>query len=263
MVGLFGNNSWAGRSLLILLLALFGGCAGIGGQHQGGEDFERWINAIDLDDVGTIRADVAAGRLQINQRIPAPAYSQGAPLVALAARAASLDVLRFLISAKADVNARTAAGETPLMLAAYFRNESTGVAERHDEVVRLLVEAGADLENESNSYTALGYAAYNNRPNALRFLLQKGARVDADAEDRTIYINTPLIMAAIQGHKEIVSQLLRAGADPHVRVKGGHTAREFAVKYQNTHVLPMLQCAESLPPGMRYTQVCEGSLANR
>ena len=46
------------------------------------------------------------------------ARKTGEPLLALAARAGSVQVVRYLISAGADINARTPVNETPLMLAA-------------------------------------------------------------------------------------------------------------------------------------------------
>lgn len=233
------------------------GCAGVGGSHRSG-DVDGMLNAIAQDDVSYIQAAVREG-MSVNQRVAAPAYSQGAPLIALAARAASIRTLRYLIAAGADVNARTPVNETPLMLAAYFREEGANPEERHDEALRLLIEAGAQLENDPAFYTPLAYAAYNDRRRALRILIDKGARVDGDAVGRMAYSNTPLIMAAIQGHREAVRALLRAGADPHVRVQDGGTAREYAVKYRHSHVVPLLVCAESVPSGLRYAQHCEGA----
>lgn len=242
--------------VVLFAVAVLGGCAGTGGNFLGGIDADGLNNAIALDDSGVIRGAVSRG-LDVNQRIPAPGYSTGAPLIALAARSASIGTLRYLISAGADVNARTPALETPLMLAAYFRDDGVTSTERHDEAVRILVEAKAHLENEPHNYTPLAYAAYNNRQNALRLLLSRGARVDGDAEERLVYINTPLMMAAIQGHRDVVRLLLQAGADPQVRIKDGGTARELARKYRHSHVEPLLVCAESMPPGARYSQHCE------
>ena len=234
------------------------GRAGIGGSHSGGVDVDDMLNAIAQDDVALVRSAVARG-LNVNQSIQAPGYSSGAPIIALAARAASIQTLRFLISAGADVNARTPVNETPLMLAAYFREEGESSAERHDQAVRILLDAGAHIENLSYNYTALAYAAYNDRQRAMRFLIERGARVDADAVNRIVYVNTPLMMATIQGHREAVRTLLRAGADPLVRVHGGYTAREFAVKYRHTHIEPLLACAEQLPPGVSFIERCDNA----
>ena len=140
---------------------LVAGCAGVGGNHRGGVDVDSMLNAIAQDDVAYIQAAVGRG-LNVNQSIEAPGYSSGAPMIALAARAASIRTLRYLITAGADVNARTSVNETPLMLAAYFREDGESSVDRHDEAVRILLAAGAHLENPYN-YTPLAYAAYNDR----------------------------------------------------------------------------------------------------
>lgn len=259
------NSFMAGPARVLAGLAVvtfLAGCAGIGGSYQAGIDVDGILHSIDQDDVPSLQAAVNRGAVGVNQRVPAPGYSTGAPLIALAARAGSLQILRFLIASGANVNASTPVNETPLMLAAYFGGDESGApADRHDAAVRLLVEAGASLENVPNNYTPLAYAAYNNRQRALRYLLEHGARVDADAVNRTAYVNTPLMMAAMQGHREAVRMLLRAGADPLVRIHGGHTAREFAVKNRHSHVEPLLACAEAVPPGRRYAQQCDGHVA--
>lgn len=259
------RNFYLARAMRVLggvaAALVIGGCAGVGGDYRSGIDAESIINAIEQDDPSSLRAMVSRGTITVNQRLPAPGYSGGAPLIALAARAGSIETLRYLIAAGADLNASTPVNETALMLAAYFRGENNDSFERHDAAVRLLVEAGASLENVPNNYTPLAYAAYNNRQRALRFLIERGARLDADARGGTVYVNTPLMMAAIQGHRDVARVLLLAGADPLVRVSNGHTAREFALKYNQTHVEPLLACAEKMPPGMRYAQHCEGRVA--
>src|SRR5690606_35117370 len=112
--------------------------------------------------------------------------------------------------------------------------EATGQAfQRHEEAVKLLVSSGADLENLPYHYTPLAYAAYQGNERVVRYLIDRGARVNADARDGGTYVNTPLMMAAIQGHERIARSLLQAGADADVRVYGGHTAAEFAAKYNH------------------------------
>ena len=232
-------------SALVILIAVVQGCA-----HT---DFSRtdavaFYDAIERDDVAYIRAAVQSGALNVNQSISVPGYVEGAPVITVAARSAALGILRYLIAAGADVNARTSIGETALMLAAFFSSEDGGRGrsprERHDEAVRMLIAAGADIDNHAHHYTPLCYAAYHGHDTAVSLLLARGARVNGPAEDGGTYVNTPLMMAAIQGHMSTALQLLSAGADPTIRVHGGHTAAEFAAKYRHAELAHLLRCAE-------------------
>lgn len=232
---------------LALITVLLSGCATVGYQG-GGADADGLLNAIVADQVGPLKSAIESGRVSVNQRIPAPVYAEGTPLLTIAARAGSLEVLRYLIRAGADVNARTPAGETALMLAAYFRDEdASGNARfaRHERAVHLLVEAGAVIDNDFANYAPLSYAAYQGHDHIIRYLLQRGALVDGYAPDGLYYVNTPLMMAAMQGHRSAVQLLLQAGANPALRVKDGHTAAELAAKYNGGSLVTVLRCAET------------------
>lgn len=229
-------------------------------------DVDHFLNAIVADNVDQVRAAVESGAVHANARIPAPSYMEGTPLITIAARSASLRVLRYLLSAGANVNARTPAGETALMLAAYFRHEDNGRVsiEQHEETVRILLAAGADLENEPHHYTPLAYAAYRGHERVIRILLERGAHVDGGANgDYITYVNTPLMMAAIEGHEKAALRLLRAGADARIRVHLGHTAAEFAAKYKHPQLARALKCAESLAPGELFAERCDGPIQTR
>lgn len=247
-------------ALILVFAGFLAACSQVGHRQTGGLDKDRLHSAILTDDAGYVRAAVESGAASVNQRIPAPVYQEGAPIIAIAARSASIEVMRYLISAGADINARTPAGETPLMLAAYFFNENREQGNRshdqHERAVHLLVEAGADIENEPHNYTPLAYAAYQGHDHIVRFLIDRGARIDADAQDGTTYVNTPLMMAAIQGHQETALWLLRAGADARIRVHSGNTATEFAQKYNNTHIVGLLKCAENLGQDEAFYSKC-------
>ncbi len=217
------------RAACVLIAFILAGCGTqqLSTSRAGSLDPIRLLNAIVADDDDYVREVVGPAGVSPNQRIPAPAYMEGTPLLTIAARSGSLRVLRYLIAAGADVNAQTPAGETSLMLAAYFQDEGASnmsSSERHEAAVRLLIGAGAGLENDPYSYTPLAYASYQGRENTVRYLLERGARVDADAENGMTYVNTPLMMAAIMGHMNLAVTLLRAGADPRIRVKDGLTA---------------------------------------
>ena len=231
---------------LLAVAALVTGCAT---QQPGSRvDNTRLLNAIDIDDVSYVRSAVQGGALAANERVPAPAYPDGAPLIAVAARAGAIQTLRFLISAGADVNDRTPVNETPLMLASFFYDrdvQGPRAFERHEQAVKLLIDAGASLENpHAYSYTPLAYAAYQGNERVVRYLIDRGARVNNIAPNGVAYANTPLMMAAIQGNESIARMLLRAGADADIRVIGGHTASELAAKYRHAGLARLLQCAE-------------------
>ncbi|MBI3938144.1 MAG: ankyrin repeat domain-containing protein [Betaproteobacteria bacterium] len=250
-------GAFAGCVLLLLLLT---GCASVQPGFRA-LDVDRLHNAIVVDDVDYVQAVIGSRAASPNQRIPAPGYMEGTPLLTIAARSASLSVLRYLIAAGANVNARTPANETALMLASFFPDDDDGrnppSYERHERAVRLLVEAGADLENDPVNYTPLSYAAYQGHEWVVRFLLERGARVDADAQDSITYINTPLMMAAMQGHERAALRLLRARANARIRVKDGLTAAELAAKYNHERLARALVCAERLAPGESFAQKCE------
>ncbi len=242
-----------------LLIALLAGCAGL--PTPGSRlDAESLHGAIVADHVDYVKAAIEARVASVNERVPAPVYMEGTPLITIAARAGSKRVTAYLIAAGADLNALTPAGETALMLASYFPTEDSGAsAEDHEAVARMLVDAGATLENEPYNYTPLAYAAYQGRESMIRYLIKRGARVNPDGTARSTYVNTPLMMAAMRGHLNSTLLLLRAGADPKVRVVNGHTAAELAAKYNSAEVARILRCAESTGSVEISSRRCETS----
>jgi len=252
------NIKWWKVIAVAAALAVFGGCASQSGTVRTA-DFDALQNAIVADNVDYVRSMVTSGTVNVNQAIPAPAYPDGAPLITIAARAAALRVLSYLIAAGADLDAQTPVGETALMLASFFHEEgsSRDARELHDRAARMLVEAGASLENTPHNYTPLAYAAYHGHEPILRYLLERGARVDADAEGNQIFVNTPLMMAAIQGNRRAALWLLRAGANPRIRGYHGRTAVELAERNNRAEMVALLRCAERLQPGQPFARHCE------
>jgi len=239
------------QGALTLLFLLVAGCAQMPGGGSAGH--ERLSNAIAIDDVDFIRDAVKSRQLGINQHISTPGFQEGAPIILIAARHGSLVTLRYLISAGADLNAQAPTGETALMMASYFAGEEGSRSGRHEEAVRVLVEAGASLENAPYHYTPLGYAAYKGHDRIVRYLIERGARVDGDVRDGTAYVNTPLMMASIQGHTDTALWLLRAGADARVRIYLGATASELAQRNRHANLAGLLKCAEGLAPSEKFS----------
>jgi ankyrin repeat protein len=116
--------------------------------------------------------------------------------------AGDLEKVRLLVSKGADVNARSKQGQTPLLIAASQDGAS--------EIVKLLLDKGADVSARGfmNTTTLLS-ATYANDTAIVELLLRK--RVDVNAKDATG--QTALMNAASYGNVEVTRMLLAKGAD--------------------------------------------------
>jgi ankyrin repeat protein len=133
-------------------------------------------------------------------------------------------------------------GQTPLMWAA---------AEGNADAMRLLIEAGADVNARSSiiawerqrteeprdkwlppgGLTPLLFAARDGRVASTKVLLDAGADPNIVDPDR----HTPLILALMNGHVDVAAALIRGGADVNMEDKVGQTALYAAV---DLHTVP-------------------------
>ena len=119
-----------------------------------------------------------------------------------AAKSGDLDQIQKLVVQGADVNAKTARDETPLILASLAGN---------GEIVNYLLQRGADIKaRNSSGMTALHAAAYTGHSEIVTLLVAKGANVN-DASNR--FKTTALHLASEENHLETVRTLLGLGAD--------------------------------------------------
>ena len=148
------------------------------------------------------------------------------------------DVVRLLIDRGANVHAitdMTPKGSTALIQACRVSEMDFAPV---IEIVRMLVDAGVDLEaRDCDEYqaTALYYAVEYGDENIVRFLLESGASPDATA----VGADTPLMMACgnTDTNLEIVRLLLAAGADTTARDSTQHTALHYAAHNFDTDIL--------------------------
>jgi ankyrin repeat protein len=126
------------------------------------------------------------------------------------------EVVELLLHAGADPTARTKSGVTPLAELLELRT-----CRERAEVVRMLIQEG-DARSE---HPALGpficVAAWKNEPEVLRILIEAGADVNVCGK-----WGTPLHHAARNGFHENVEVLLAAGADPFAIDSDGRTPLE-------------------------------------
>ncbi|XP_011496279.1 PREDICTED: ankyrin repeat and KH domain-containing protein 1-like [Ceratosolen solmsi marchali] len=111
------------------------------------------------------------------------------------------EVVRVLLEAGANVEDHNDNGHTPLMEAA-----SAG----HVSVAKILLEHGAGINTHSNEFkeSALTLACYKGHLEMVKFLLEAGA----DREHKTDEMHTALMEASMDGHVEVARLLLDSGA---------------------------------------------------
>ena len=137
----------------------------------------------------------------------------------LASRSGSVEAVKALLTHDARVNAKESTkGQTALMWAA---------AEKHADVVRLLLEFGADVNLRSDGkYTALLFAARANDIETTKALLAAGANInDADNDG-----NAALVVASLMGNTAVAKFLVENGADINA-AGGGFTPLHWAVGF--------------------------------
>lgn len=140
---------------------------------------------------------------------PDGAQSNGLTPLMTAARTGNVAVVQALLSHGATVNATTTrTHETALMWA---------VAERHLDIVRVLIDGGASVHpTEQQAFSPLMRAVANGDMDAVRVLLDAGAGANDMSADGT----HPLVYAILQGRAEIAHLFLEHGADPNADIDG-------------------------------------------
>jgi ankyrin repeat protein len=190
-----------------------------------------------------LHAAVGSGRLdQVKQFIEAGADVNGrdgagsTPLM-MAVLAANPQITRFLLSRRADVNARCGQnGSTAL---------SYAVQAGRADLVAILLAAGARVDlRYREQQTVLHIAAVGHSAECVKLLLD--AHCDLEAADVRGYV--PLDEAVLHGRPEIASALLHGGADVHrVRPFDGRNALHEACVKGFATLIPLLVAAGADP----------------
>jgi len=206
-------------AILAVGLALISGCAEAGGGTSSADPTETIISdlppaslealmqaAIEADDLAQVEAILEAGL------DPADYPDNEVTPLHRAAAGNYPDIVRVLVAAGADLEARTGR-RTPLMLAA---------ASDAGEASAALIELGADVEAQDPGFfgaTPMHFAAQFGGLASLEAMIGEGVPVDiVDADG-----STPLLYAAIFGQADAAEYLLDCGADVNARDGGGDT----------------------------------------
>jgi ankyrin repeat protein len=145
----------------------------------------------------------------------------------------SADVARVksLLAAGADPSKPTRNGDAPLVMAAYLG---------HAEIVRLLLEAGADITavDPGMKATALHAAAYAGRTEAAKVLIEHGIEIDKQGPKNGY---TALHDAIWQNNIDTAKVIIDAGADLTLRSHAGETPLDFARSKKRKEIAAMIE----------------------
>jgi ankyrin repeat protein len=163
---------------------------------------------LELPEITRLLIDASADVRKANYYGVTPLY--------VAARAGDATAARMLLAAGADANATLPAGETVLMTAAKAGNV---------DVVRALLTGGVEgvsiaelgeARAAARIAESAGYAPPTNPAIATNY-------ADVNARERW-YGRTALMIAAAEGHADVVDLLIEAGSDPSIVDAEGSTA---------------------------------------
>jgi ankyrin repeat protein len=119
-------------------------------------------------------------------------------------------------------------GFSPLTLACYKGN---------NEVAKLLIENGCDINQKSSMGTPLMAAVVKGNIEIVSLLLKKNAEVNVTDNNGT----TALLYATMFKNKEIVSLLIKANANPDLKDNRGNSALDYAILSNDDKLIEILK----------------------
>jgi uncharacterized protein len=125
-----------------------------------------------------------------------------------------------------------------------FEAASLGKVKRLREL--LDDDPGLATARSDDDFTALHYAAFFDGPEAAQLLLERGADVNAFA-DNELGVH-PLNSVAAAGRADVARVLLEHGADPDARTRSGHSPLDAAEANGDTELAELLRRALDVPP---------------
>jgi ankyrin repeat protein len=169
---------------------------------------KRFLAAAEHGDVMTVQKLLAQDSSLLHTR-----NKEGFCSLDVATGEGKKEVIEFLLSKGADVNAKSYLGNTPLHWA---------MTNKDVEIARLILSAGGDVNAFADKgVTPLHLAATVGAIEGASLLLENGANVNAQSEGG----GTPLHMAVLAGKEAMVKLLLAKGADVNAPSNSGTPMR--------------------------------------
>ena len=165
---------------------------------------------------------------------PANTRDHGRNALHCAAVNGKTEIVKLLSSNKQLLNTKDHEGNTPLILAAGFGHVST---------CEVLLKAGADPTAASQyGRNALHSAAFEGKAEIVRLFATNKQLLEVRDHNG----DTPLTLAARQGHHLICETLLKAGATPSTPGQYGRNAFYWAISYGHIGVIQLFAANKQL-----------------
>lgn len=190
----------------------------------GQEEIEKFIDsAVSQSKLDQIKALIELGYISANYELPKTDRFPRRSLLFMAAASSRPDIVAYLLSQGADVQAKNDLGDNALHAVVKFLRKEA-LTEEAIECARLLIEHGIDVNAKGE---------YDNT--AAHWLCARGG-----------------ILA-----KRVLPLLLQKGADLSLENDEGLTARDYAEKYHNPECIRLLDEHAPLPPAPKEVLVGE------
>ena len=148
--------------------------------------------------------------------------------------------VKFCLQNGANINGSIARGQFGNYRKQLQTPLHTAVSSRNLEIVKILLQNGADVNTtDEDGFTPLHIAAYNGNLQMVKILLQNGSGIFLDIKDNTNG-RSALHVAVYDGNLEIVRVLVEKGANINAKDDDGFSPLHIAVYIENLKMLKIL-----------------------
>ncbi len=190
---------------------------------------------MDYDKTAALLLDHGA---EVNGKDP----QSGITALHVAVQRGNAEIVRLLIKRGARVNIPDNAGDTPLHAMALNYN----YRENHEQIIDILLRAGADINRKNNrGRTPLHKAAIYNERTVVRDLLKYHAALNLQDDDGNTALNLAVRnlqrYSSWRPYREVITMLLRYGADINIKNKVGKSAADIARESKDDDLMRLLK----------------------
>lgn len=199
------------------------------------QEYDELFKAIKSKDVEKVKQILSSKSINLDP--PRMAYEVNKPL-GFAAAYGNLEIVKLLLEKGADINGKTAYGDSPLIKAAERKN---------NEIVEFLLSEGADVNqpNDFGKTVFIAWSAFGDLEH-VKLALSYGAKVNEGymgltGEERGEMGLTALQTSAFHGKLEVIKVLLLHGGDPTIEDSNGKNAFDLATQEGHAEVVNYLK----------------------